>query len=403
MTEPQALLIKIIANQLFGAENCLDHPDGIDWAAVMSEARQQAVFPTVFSFAAEKKLSNHIPKEYSRLYYASTAAVVRDLYNHSRLHHLLTSHNIPYVILKGQASARYYPDPALRATGDIDFLVKKEDLHAVDALLTAGGFQKSDDAQKHEFHWSYQAAGTELELHWDLPGVPETGHDVIRAYSADMIEQGSVVTDPGSTFCVPSPFHHGLVLLLHTVSHLAGTGIGLRHLCDWLVFENSLSEEAFLELFAKPLQDIGLWTFAQVLTKIGVMYFGCGKRDWCKDAKDAVCTAFLEDILCGGNFGIKDATRRSQAKLIQNQASFQVARGHLWRNGLISIHEKAKRDHPLLWKTRILLPVGWVLVAIAYLLRVLSGKRNNVFDRQIYADAMSRQTLYSELKLFETH
>ena len=112
-------------------------------------------------------------------------------------------------------------------------------------------------------------------------------------------------------------------VLLHTISHMTGGGIGLRHLCDWLVFENSVPEEEFLDIFEDQLKDIGLWTFAKVMTKIGVLYFGT-KRNWCLDADDEVCWALLEDILSGGNFGTKDNTRRSQAKLIQNRVTKSV-------------------------------------------------------------------------------
>ena len=75
-----------------------------------------------------------------------------------------------------------------------------------------------------------------------------------------------------------------------------------------------MTEEAFVNSFEKPLKDIGLWTFAQVLTKIGIMYFGCENREWCAEADESVCAAFLEDIFASGNFGAKDQTRKKPSE-----------------------------------------------------------------------------------------
>lgn len=218
-------------------------------------------------------------------------------------------------------------------------------------------------------------------------------------FSADVINDAEEKTVLSEKMMLPSTFHHGLVLLLHAISHMTGGGIGLRHLCDWLVFENSVSEEEFLEIFEEQLKNIGLWTFVQVMTKIGVLYFGT-KRSWCLDEDDGVCRALLEDILSGGNFGTKDNTRRSQAKLIQNRVTKSV-HGNVLKNGLVSINEKAKRDYPYCRENLILRPIGWSAVVGKYAIRVVSGKRNNVFDKRIMSDAVNRQKLYAELRLFE--
>ena len=55
---------------------------------------------------------------------------------------------------------------------------------------------------------------------------------------------------------MPSHFHHGLNLLLHTNQHLLGEGLGLRHLCDWAVFAAGFSDEEFRELFEEKLKAV---------------------------------------------------------------------------------------------------------------------------------------------------
>ena len=391
MTKEQQQLIHLIACQLFGTET--KESDGADWHIVLREARQQTVFPLAFQAIKGSIPAEELP-QYATEYAANQASYIRNLHDHAELDRLLDQ--IPYVILKGQASASFYPDPMLRSMGDVDFLVHLEDREKVDQLLRAEGFQKLSGAEKHEYHWRYTKNQMTAELHWDLPGVPESMKNRFPADAVDTAEERSFQQ---GKMMFPSLFYHGLVLLLHTVSHMTGGGIGLRHLCDWLVFENSVPEREFLAIFEKRLKDIGLWTFARVMTRIGVLYFGT-KRSWCQDADEEVCCGLLEDIFSGGNFGVKDGTRRSQDKLIKNQVTKSV-HGSVIKNGLVSINEKAKRDYPFCRNHAILRPAGWAAVVGQYVIRVIGGKRTNVFDRKTMDAAVNRQKLYAELKLFE--
>lgn len=66
-------------------------------------------------------------------------------YEHTELHDLLTENSIPYVILKGVASASYYPNPVLRTMGDVDFLIDSANFLRVASLLESIGFEKAID------------------------------------------------------------------------------------------------------------------------------------------------------------------------------------------------------------------------------------------------------------------
>ena len=400
MTNEQRQLIQIIANRLF--ETSITTPDDMNYPAILEEAQKQAVFPIIFSYVGDKLYSGDEKTKAQKKDLANRGASIRSVHYHNELHKLLSSYNIPYVILKGQASALYYPNPMLRTMGDVDFLIAKTDAEKVDELLVLQGFKKIGGAEKHDYHWAYKKNRESLEMHWDVPGIPERNNDVIKYYLNDIINNRMIIQNSEGGFAIPSEFHHGLVLLLHTISHLTSTGVGLRHLCDWLVFENKMTEEAFVNAFEKPLKDIGLWTFAKVMTKCGVKYFGCKVREWCKDADESVCAAFMEDIFAGGNFGIKDNTRRSQAKLIRNNVTMRVTEQGFLRNVFPNINSKAKHDYPVMKKFPVLLPVGWGIISTQYLFRVVCGKRNNVLNKTLFTDAMSRKKLYSELKLFET-
>lgn len=233
---------------------------------------------------------------------------VRVDHGHAQLHELMTKAGVPYVILKGCASAAYYPDPLLRSMGDIDFLVRTEDLGRAGKVLEAHGLRPWD--KEHVSHIVYQGNGIPLEMHFSIPGMPDGwAGELIQGHMESVFKDASAHKVGSGQAMLPSDFHHGLIILLHTYHHLTGEGIGLRHLCDWAVFANSFSDEEFRSMFEKPLKELGLWRFAQVLTRISINYLGAGEREWAGGEPEPVDDQLMEDIVSGGNFGFKDDSR----------------------------------------------------------------------------------------------
>ena len=313
MTKAQKQLIAILGNQLFGAQNELGEFDEEQLEAVMNEAEQQAVFPFVYAYIEERFPENDVLRKYKRQNDMFTLKGIRNLHTHNLIHQILEKNGVPYVVLKGQASAMYYSNPLMRPMGDVDLLVNIEDRERAGKLLESEGFIKKENAEKHGFHWAYYKEKERVELHWDVPGILYAGDVDLRSYLSDIIERREITSMSDAAFYVPSTFHHGIVLLLHTISHISSTGVGLRHLCDWLVFVESLTEDKFIEMFSGPLQDMGILTFAKVLTQNGVLFLGCKEKHWCSDADESVCKGILEDIFRGGNFGRKAEGQRKRS------------------------------------------------------------------------------------------
>ena len=89
-------------------------------------------------------------------------------------------------------------------------------------------------------------------MHFQPSGIPQGKAGVkVRKYLSDLLPRSETKQTELGEITVPSTFHHGLIILLHMCHHLTGDGLGLRHLCDWAVFINSIGEEKFLEMFEK--------------------------------------------------------------------------------------------------------------------------------------------------------
>ena len=199
---------------------------------------------------------------------------------------------------------------------------------------------------------------------------------------------------------MPSHFHHGVILLLHTATHLTSEGIGLRHICDWAVFVNSFSNDDFVKTFEAPLKQMGLWRFAQLLTLCCQKYLGADKKNFAGDCDSELLDAMITDIINGGNFGFKDEARYGHIKYISNRESDGISQKGAFSQLLMSINHKAKTKYNFVKKHKWLLPVGWVVVVFDYFGLVLSKKRK-MDNINTINDAKHRQSIYNEFKLFK--
>lgn len=401
LTSTQKQLLDILAGELFGMP-CPEYTN-TDWRALMKEAKQQAVYPIVFQ-AMEERLAAEVPEEqlqqYQAVYMRYLAANIRVADLHAFVHKLMTENKIPYLILKGLSSSDYYPEPMLRPMGDVDFLVSKEHREKADQLLRQEGFERDPETENHPFHWEYGRGNDSVELHWNVPGVPLTNRETFMEALEGNVSRGTVKVVSDTEFVAPTEYDHGLVLLLHTAGHLTAKGIGIRHLCDWLVFENSIPEERFVRLFRETLQKTGLWTFACAMTDLGVRYFGCEPRAFCSHINPEMTDRLLEDFFDGGNFGEKNALRQGQMTIFRSYRSRRISEGSFLRVALDNMNYKTKERFPICVRHPVLFPACWIAMgALAFYHRV-SGQASPMLRKDILRGARERQSLYNELKLF---
>ena len=396
LTAAQNCVIKLLAHSLFQTEFTPDSET--DWEKVLTEAEQQAVFPLVFH-AAESFLPLELSKKKKTLYFKHLYNNLGCIHAHGESHCCLTNAGIPYVVLKGCVSASYYPEPELRTMGDVDLYVEKSDMTRVRSAMEAEGFHVS--GLNHPHHWTFSRTGRIVEIHWVPSGIPAADDGAILACFNDILKRSQPTHDYEETMIFPSAYHHGLVLLLHIVNHLTAGGIGLRHLLDWLVFQNSMSEKDFLEIFEPTLKRIGLWQFARAVTAVGVRFFSCQYRDFCKDLDPKLAEELFLDILNGGNFGRKNSNRLNQSKILRDNQTRQISNGGYFLNAFGFLNQRARTAFPPAQKTPILLPVGWIKVLSNHSRAVRRGVQPKIRVNDLLDGAKKRQHIYEQLHLFE--
>lgn len=410
MNKVHSLLLQVISAALFGKKPPTVEDNQI--LPLISESKAQAVYPLTFSVLdsqLQEKLSAEQYAECNEEFFRYAIAGTQNFAEHSELHELMTANEIPYVVMKGFSSAMYYPEPYLRSMGDVDFLVAKENVSDAGKLLESIGFTVDHGEEDDGIHIAYHRPPMSIwELHWRISGIPSSEVGKSIKAEIDRIIDTAIIVEKEGTICrVPDTMHHGLILLLHTLTHLTNEGVGLRHLCDWVVFASTMSDAEFRAIFEKKLKSFGLWRFAQVLTLLGINYLGAPKRVWALEAieshkvDDNTLTGLMNDILSGGNFGTKDMNRYREIKYISDRGEHTVSTGGILRQGLRTMNQKVYADYRTIEKHKILLPVGYFAEGGKYLGLLITGKRKSSGTKQMLKEAAERKRIYNSLHLFE--
>ena len=369
-----------------------------NWKAVFDECRAQSVVSLAFSALPKREVSQAVYTQWKAVVNESLAVNSRISYAHTMLNQLMDQAKIPYVILKGCASGEYYDDSLLRTMGDVDFYVPPDFFEKTDKLLLENGFLTNEI--DHEYEKAYTKDDVVFELHNTVNGVPggKVGTE-IRHYFDDVFEESSLKHFDLAEYYSPSPFHHGLVMLLHVARHLVTGGIGLRHFCDWAVFVDKVSDD-FTAMFEDKLKRVGLWRFAQILTQFCTAYLGLSQQDWVGEVDKHLLSDLKDDVFASGNFGHKDLTRADEAKFITSRKKGTVNNDSAIKQAVLSANEIVRKHWRFADKVPIVFPVGWVFFGGRYAIKTFLGKRDKVNVKALVKGAEKRIEIYNSFHLF---
>lgn len=400
LNSTEQTLLFLVSDALNGNARPLE-TDKLDWTALKYEAYIQTVSVLAFSglnngMCGEEELDSI--RKLLKIQMGRNIAVNKA---HVFLHSVMHSAGIPYTIIKGAASAAYYPDPFVRSMGDVDFLINRSDYEKADALLTEKGFRRSD--RGHFYHIVYEYNDCRYEMHFEPAGIPDGRVGaVVQGYLADILDCAREQETVFGEITVPSVFHHGLIMLLHMSHHMTTEGIGLRHLCDWAVFVKGFTDEEFCSVFEEKLRQIGLWDFTKLITRICILTLGCPEKSWAGERDIELEEGIVRDMFKGGNFGQKSGARTHESLLISNASKGGIEEKSMVGQFIESVNDIIYAKWPASKKCKLLLPFGWLFYLGRYVLRSLFGKRTKIEPKKIITEATTRKTLYGKLNLFVT-
>lgn len=302
-------------------------PEGFkECGEVMAFAKKQSVSGILAkTMLADAEFQSRIPKE-QRLKLKSVVVTNVMTYDNmadviKKASAALNEAGIPHALLKGHSLAVNYPFPQMRQCGDIDLYVGTENsLAAHKALAKIATKIDPESGAKWGKHFSAHVGEIQIEVHRHTSdhSVKKFRRIYEEAAQKGLSEGLRQVEIDGTAVNVPSVDFNACYIFDHLFEHFLTSGIGLRHLCDWMLFLHTHKDEIDRTYLKTLLQDMELLEAWQVFGCILVKHLGLPQDEFPFYAESAKADIVFGYIISDGNFGKSTGyyKRRSNSYLL---------------------------------------------------------------------------------------
>ena len=288
-----------------GARTALDEtPAAEQWDALLQAARDQSV-TGVLCQALEVLPDGQLPsRDPIRQWMAErTKAVRRNALVDERARELtewFAAAGFKSAVLKGQGVARFYPDPTLRISGDIDLWVPGGREKVLSSLK--GRIPLRKPVYHHVEARFFE--DVEVEVHF-LPAFLYSPfrNRRLQAYFSAIERDWDLAEAEG--FRYPKPAFCAVFSLVHISKHIINEGVGLRQVMDHHYIMKSLDADGAGEV-RQHAAELGLASLGAALAYVEERFFGSAGCPGLFPPDARRGERLLEDILLSGNFGHAD-------------------------------------------------------------------------------------------------
>lgn len=244
---------------------------------------------------------------------------------------------IPFIPLKGSVLRKYYPEPWMRTSCDIDILVHESDLDAaVSCLENELGYTVKGKAS-HDISL-FTPSGMHIELHYSL--IESSVADKMDLPLQNVWEDAKPI-DPSSCHYVLSNEMFYYYHIAHMAKHFLIGGCGIRPFLDIYLLKQHLTFDE--EKKETLLSSGGMLKYAQQSEQLAAV--------WMENTAHTEITRKVESyILTGGIYGTTQ--NRVSAQQVYKGGKLKYALSRIWLP-----FEVLKYVYPVLEKKKWLFPI----------------------------------------------
>lgn len=310
----ELLCLNLLKSGLWGTD-IDDVENFVDWNKVFKTAKSQSVLCVVgHAIFQIEWAAQSISKDLNAKFRSIT---VRNMVYGTSLERalvkvveLLRDNGIEVVLLKGQGNAQYYPEPSLRQCGDIDLYIGQDNFEtAYDILKTVASEIDSKAELTIGKHFHMKIGTVCFDIHrfsgmYYLPRYNDKYHETeIKGLTGNLkqIHFGNCLVN------LPSNEFNAYYIFNHLFNHFLISGVGLRHLCDLMMFLHSNYGQLDQMELKRILVRMGVLYPWRMIGGVLVDYLGLPSEEFpfYKKVSSRKTNIILRHILQEGNFGFE--------------------------------------------------------------------------------------------------
>lgn len=384
MNSNQQIIVDILSSVIRGQNFNGKITKEVNWKAVLDEASehhvQPLIYPIIKDLYDQQELDEETMKRWRKDTLVHAVIQTRHIRQMIKVLKLFNNSEIPVIVLKGLVLRDLYPRPEFRIMTDADILVYGKDVEAARELLLQMGYFEGDSTPMHlRFEHSSHLA---IELHWKLtddryvmniPNIEESVWDNAVSYKIH-----------GVSCLTLSSENQVLYLCLHMLNHIAGSGFGIRQLCDFALFTEAKGSIINWTSFNERVKEYGIEKFVSAIFMVSSKLFGIKIPDvvCCKNLKgNRYLTVLIDDIISGGIYGKRTLARMLGNELVCHFGSDTVGclpgRQKSFLSILFPPAEKLSDRYSYAKKYIVLIPIAW----IHHIICGLCNKKYSMYDK----------------------
>lgn len=303
-------------------ESVEDFPilDSTQWQKLYTLARQQAIVGVIYKSIENLPKEKRPPREFLFKWIIATERI-KELNKHlnktaQKVESRFRDNNLQSCILKGQGIAQLYPNPNLRAPGDIDVWVSG---NRREVIAHVNGMTNMSKSVYHHID-GLNIDGVEIETHFTPsymanPFANRRLQKWIKVSSAEQFDH-CVILDDGTQIHSPTLAFNRVFILHHIYRHFFYEGIGLRQMMDfYYVLKQGFTKEEQLETL-RIYKRLNILNFAGAAVYVLRRVLGLEKQYFITPPNEEYGKVLLSEIINGGNFGqAVNINKRKETKL----------------------------------------------------------------------------------------
>lgn len=243
---------------------------------------------------------------------------------------------IPFIILKGSIIRKYYPEPWMRTSSDIDVLVHEEDVERAREVIERELLYKTESRNAHEVGM-FSESGVHLELHRTL--IEDDEFSEFEKVLSEVWNYTEKEDDSEYSYLLSDDmfyYYH----IAHMAKHYMHGGCGIRPYIDMHLLNTDSTE--LKEKRKKLLSDGGLLRFSETAEMLSSIWFA--------DGSHTPITEEMEEYIIGaGVYGTQENYVAIQQTRRGNKFKYVISR--IWLP-----YDRLKHYYPSLNGKKILLP-----------------------------------------------
>ena len=279
------------------------------------------------------------------------------------------------IVVKGIICRNNYPNPDQRPSGDEDLLVTKEEYPLIRAHLLRSGFflrnEEENEGLQEAAEFKNMFTDAFYEVHLQLMPLTSDYYSRFNRVFEDVFEQTIHIHFAGHSIRTLEQTRHLFFLLCHFLKHFVAGGVGIRQMCDILLFARGNYGNIDWKMIDQWIREYRMETFWMSIICFSERYLDF---EWAEqplpvyeiDRIDPY--DMLVDMLDGGAFGTLDLERSHSINMTLSAAETGIdsSLGGLLKSVFPEMRYM-KKSYPVLKDKPYLLPAMYADRMIRYL------------------------------------